>query len=566
MSSALEYQLDTTAPVVTTSVPSGTISKTPISLVFNESEPSDTYYTTDGSTPTTASTQYGFSGFREQEGATITFTHNTTLKWFSVDPKGNTSAVNTATFVVDSTPPTTTANVSNGGQSNHSIVLSPSDDNSGVMNTYYTVDGGGQQTYSGPITLSDGVHTLVFWSVDNAGNVEAAHTVTFTEDATAPTTTLGTTPAAPDGSQGWFLEAVVVTLTATDAPSGVASTQYTVDGGPPQSYSAPFSITTEGSHVVSFWSTDNAGNIETAHQTTIKVDLNNPTSSSGITPAEQGGWYASPTVTLSGSDGSGSGIAMIQYKIDGAASWSTYSGPLTGFSTGNHTVQFFATDNAGRTETPTHLLAFKADSGKPTVNIITPDEGQFIPLDKVVAARFKCAEPQPSAKESGIPLVGGCVGSIANGANLDTSTIGDHTITVTGTDVAGNVTVLTRHYTVIYTWQGFFSVTNEDDMELNLVHAGDLIKVGFGLNGDRGLGVLAAGNPTSVAVACPAWTTRTIPTGGVGTTAGLTYGTASAHYTNGWQTQAGWAGTCRQFRLQTNDGTAPHTAVFMFFA
>ena len=78
MSSALDYQNDTTPPVVTTSVPSGTVSQTPISLVFNENEPSDTYYTTDGSTPTTASTQYQLAGFREQEGATLTFTHNTT--------------------------------------------------------------------------------------------------------------------------------------------------------------------------------------------------------------------------------------------------------------------------------------------------------------------------------------------------------------------------------------------------------------------------------------------------------------------------------------------------------
>ena len=96
-------------------MPSGTISQTPISLVFNESEPTDIYYTTDGSTPTTASTQYQFSGFREQEGATLTFTQNTTLKFFAVDPKGNTSAVQTATFVVDAVAPTTTANVSDGG-------------------------------------------------------------------------------------------------------------------------------------------------------------------------------------------------------------------------------------------------------------------------------------------------------------------------------------------------------------------------------------------------------------------------------------------------------------------
>ena len=51
-------------------------------------------------------------------------------------------------------------------------------------------------------------------------------------------------------------------------------------------------------------------------------------------------------------------------------------------------------------------------------------------------------------------------------------------------------------------------------------------------------------------------------TSGAGTTAGLSYGVASGHYTYGWQTQAAWAGTCRQFSLQLNDGTAPHAATF----
>ena len=99
MSSALEYQNDTTAPVDGLGA-AGHGSQTPISLVFNESEPSDIYYTTDGSTPTTGSTQYQFSGFREQEGETLTFTQTTTLRWFAVDPKGNTSAVSSATYYV----------------------------------------------------------------------------------------------------------------------------------------------------------------------------------------------------------------------------------------------------------------------------------------------------------------------------------------------------------------------------------------------------------------------------------------------------------------------------------
>jgi hypothetical protein len=210
-------------------------------------------------------------------------------------------------------------------------------------------------------------------------------------------------------------------------------------------------------------------------------------------------------------------------------------------------------------------LSDGTDLTKPTVTISRPVDGAVYPLGKVVSAAFKCVD-----KESGLAS---CMGTESSGANplvsgvtsLDTSRVGPHTITVTGTDLAGNVRTVVSHYTVVYTWNGFFSpIGNESDSSLNLVHAGDLIKIGFGLNGDRGLAVLSS--VASVPVACPAWATHTVPAAGTAATAGLAYGVASAHYSYGWQTSSGWAGTCRQFQLQLNDGIQAHTAVFMFFA
>jgi hypothetical protein len=216
---------------------------------------------------------------------------------------------------------------------------------------------------------------------------------------------------------------------------------------------------------------------------------------------------------------------------------------------------------AGNVEA-TKLIAFKADSDKPTVKITRPKAGADYKLGQLVKANFKCADK--AKNNSGLAS---CVGTVAFGHAIDTSTVGNHTFTVTATDKAGNATTVNRSYHVHYAWQGFFSpITNSSSSKLNLVHAGDLIKLGFGLQGNRGSDIFAAGSPSSVAVSCPAWTPHSVPAGGAGTTAGLSYGVASGHYTYGWQTDSGWAGTCRQFQLQLKDGTAVHSATFQFFS
>jgi photosystem II stability/assembly factor-like uncharacterized protein len=374
-----------------------------------------------------------------------------------------------------------------------------------------------------------------------------------------PVTTASVSPTTPNGLNGWYVTAPTVTLTATAGDFPVASTHYSIDGGSDQTYSSPFSISTDGSHTVSFYSVDSDGHAETPNSITVKVDLNDPTSSGSISPPIQNGWYASPTVTLTGDDGSGSGIDHISYKIDGEASWHTYSGPLSGFSTGNHFVQFQATDVAGRVEASVNLIAFKADSDKPTATITRPAEGAVYPVGKKVKANFKCADKQTG---SGI---GTCVGTVPKGSLIDTS-FGEHTFTVTATDRAGNVTVTTHHYTVQYTWNGFFAPIRNEGSGLNLVHAGDLIKLGFSLHGNFGLSILADGSPSSVPITCPPDSVFLVAGAHEGTPTGLFYGANSSHYSYGWQTDSAWAGTCRRFSLSLNDGTPAHTAVFMFFA
>jgi hypothetical protein len=293
----------------------------------------------------------------------------------------------------------------------------------------------------GPVA-AEGLSTLSCSVTTNAAPILTSGPVSETVklDSVAPDTSASVSPPAPDLANGWYGSAPTVTLSASDATSGVAATSYTVDGGSPQAYSGPFTVSAEGTHTIVYGSTDNAGNVEAQHTLTVKVDLNAPVTTPSISPAEQHGWYASPTVTLSADDGAGSGVDHISYSVDGGA-FQTYSGPLSGFSTGNHFVQFRATDVAGRIES-TKLVAFKADSDLPTANIARPKDGSDFKLGQVVKASYKCTD---KGKQSGLAS---CVGDVPKGSPIDTSSVGDHTFTVTATDNAGNVQAVTTHYHV----------------------------------------------------------------------------------------------------------------------
>jgi hypothetical protein len=148
------------------------------------------------------------------------------------------------------------------------INLTATDGGSGVANTYYTLDGGSQMTGTAIAVSTLGSHTITFWSVDVAGNIETAKTASFT--VTAPTAVDVTAPVTTSDALATYVTSAAINLTATDGGSGVANTYYTVDGGTQMTGTA-IAVSTIGSHTISFYSVDVAGNIETAKTASFTI-------------------------------------------------------------------------------------------------------------------------------------------------------------------------------------------------------------------------------------------------------------------------------------------------------
>jgi hypothetical protein len=133
----------------------------------------------------------------------------------------------------------------------------------------YNLDGAGFVAYTGPVTLADGPHTVVYRSLDDQGNQEADRTETFTVDSTAPVTTATANPPLVNGQ---VPNATTVTLTAVDALSPVAGTEYQIDGNGFRPYVSPFVVSGGGLRVVQFRSTDALGNVESTKTLNVIVD------------------------------------------------------------------------------------------------------------------------------------------------------------------------------------------------------------------------------------------------------------------------------------------------------
>jgi hypothetical protein len=196
------------------------------------------------------------------------------------DKAGNETFATSAAVNIDRMPPTTVASAP-GDWNNVAVTieLDASDGGSGVKTTHYTLDGGAQQTGTSVTINTPGTHTLEYWSVDNADNVEAKKTVEVKIDQTKPT--INHTQSPDVNTNGWNNTDVTVTFACADA-----------GGAGIKSCTPPQTVTTEGRYQqVTGTATDNAGNTAT-DPAMVSIDKTKPIIN--VKPgleANAKGWY-----------------------------------------------------------------------------------------------------------------------------------------------------------------------------------------------------------------------------------------------------------------------------------
>lgn len=365
---------------------------------------------------------------------------------------------------------------------------------------------------------------------DKAGNTKAATVGGIKIDRTRPSTT-ATAPST------WQKGDVTVTFAATDNLSGVASTHYTVDGGEPQT-GTKVVVATDGSHEVTFWSVDVAGNVEVSKALRVLVDNGLPTiTGKATTDPNPAGWYKAPVTVEFTCDDALSGIASCQPKTTVAAQ-------------GANAAIGTAVDHAGN-EATTTVSGINIDTVAPVVTIAGITNGAQYTIGAVPAATA-------SATDATSGLAGPATGTTTGGTNG----VGSFTYTASATDKAGNVGTASVTYTVVYGFgttlflQPVNDTAHQTGVSTSVFNAGQTIPMKFELRNASGQVIQAGsapkwltpvkGNATNAAVNESAYT-ATPSFGGV-------YALNGSQYQYNWKTEKSMAGFYWRVGVTLDDG------------
>ena len=160
----------------------------------------------------------------------------------------------------------------------HVLLLNASQsyDSDGEIINYTWVINETQRYYGKNINYTfydDGTYSVSLTVTDNDGENDSDRCILIV-DTQPPVTFM--TITGEKGANNWYIENVTVVLNTTDKTSGIKHIKYRLDNGIWYRYNKPFSISLQGKHTLSYYTMDNAHNIEEERVVSINIDKTNP--------------------------------------------------------------------------------------------------------------------------------------------------------------------------------------------------------------------------------------------------------------------------------------------------
>ena len=281
------------------------------------------------------------------------------------------------------------------------LTASASDNTSGLDILEYSLDNSGWTSYTTPLSLNDGIHSVSIWAQDQAGLVTQIER-TYQVDTRAPQIA-GSLSGTP-GANGWYTSEVTIAASASDPLPGseLDAFTYTLNGSAETPYAGPVTLA-DGQHTLQLYARDKAG-LSYSIEQTFKVDTTPPAATIDTVPPS----WIKGTINLNGTAGDhGSGLSGVDLSFDGGQSWQAAAGTdswsaawdTVGSPNGIHAIYLRAMDQAGLTTQQT--VSVGVDNLSP--EIILPNS--WIQWDTVtlnisdehsglVEARVEISDPQ----------------------------------------------------------------------------------------------------------------------------------------------------------------------------
>lgn len=388
-------------------------------------------------------------------GAAVSVLFNTPgiseITWFAEDNAGNREAPRKALVKVDKAGPIATLTGPDTWRSTAAQVqMSATDVLSGVASLTYKTTGA---LVSGPVTLNgssfsasfnnEGETTIELTARDIAGNTGPATSLTVRIDQTNPELELS-------GPEEWINKPAVVSIQATDLPSGIERIDVWAEGAGAFAKTAlvgsNVTISAEGETTVFAQARDFAGNLSLIRSVTVRIDLTPPTVALNA-PIE---WKNTPVeVGIAATDNpGGSGMDRILLSATGAQAMASLpvGGNTTSFPFSAEGISVFSAtpiDIAGNVGT-TVQMTIRIDLTAPTITF-TGDRTYDVAEQVILTCLAEDA-------------LSGIASHNCDKAEVDapayTFSVGEHEISATATDFAGNVTNSKTKFTVNVSYAG----------------------------------------------------------------------------------------------------------------